>query len=141
MILQSDYLNTYFDEKRRKSVLRHAKKTLKDMDFDVIAVVGVSGLLWGTAIATNLGKKLCVVRKNDGSHSKYKVEGHIPHRNRTNWIIVDDFISSGTTVEYIIRAINNEVNRSSDNLLGVYEAHFKRFKNSGCLRELLKVNI
>lgn len=131
MVLQSDYLSMYFDAKKHASTLRHAKKTLKNMDFQIIVVRGVSGLLWGTAIARHMKKPLCVVRKKDGHHSYVSEEGYIP-TNGEKWIIVDDFISTGNTVETIAKAISGY----NGEFVGVYQAHYKSFVHLSTLSEL-----
>jgi orotate phosphoribosyltransferase len=101
MSYQVDYLGPYFDMAQRKRILRKAVKLVKDLnlDFDTVAVRGVSGLLWGSLVANKLNKHLVVSRKpNDSSHSAFRVEGKLPSNG---WIIVDDFICSGATVETI----------------------------------------
>jgi len=72
------------------------------VDFDAIAVRGVSGLLVGPAVAVALNKHLIVVRKthdtamNGSSHSYNQVEGCC--KKNCRYIIIDDFISTGETI-------------------------------------------
>lgn len=74
--------------------------------FDTIAVRGVSGLLIGGAVASELGKTLIVVRKpyeiRGNSHSYQLCEGD---RGARTYIILDDFICAGGTVKAIREAI------------------------------------
>jgi orotate phosphoribosyltransferase len=106
----ASYLEKVMTFKNRVKTLKSAKKVIKKkigMKFDTIAVTGVSGLVFGTVLAHELKKNLCVVRKQDGSHSHLKVESGQSGQGR--YIIVDDLIESGNT----IRRINSEI-QSSD---------------------------
>ena len=80
------------------------------LDFDAIAVRGTSGLLVGTMIAAMMNKSLVVVKKpNDGTHSGYEVEGASvafeEHGKALRYIIVDDLVSSGSTVQAIVNGV------------------------------------
>lgn len=80
------------------------------LDFDAIAVRGTSGLLVGPMIAAMMNKSLVVVRKpNDGSHSGYEVEGasvaSSAHSEPLRYIIVDDLVCSGSTVQTIVNGV------------------------------------
>ena len=69
-----------------------------------IAFRGMSGAVIAPIVAHELDLGLIVVRKpNDSSHSENRVEGerHKPY------VIVDDFVSTGTTVLAIIEAIED----------------------------------
>ncbi len=71
---------------------------------DAVAIRGVSGALVGPTVAETLNLGLCIVRK-DTAHSRYRVEGP---RDVTNYVIIDDLVSTGDTV----RAIQAEVSRT-----------------------------
>lgn len=79
-----------------------------EIDFDAIVVCGVSGLVVGPMVANALGVPLVVVRKEDdhSTHSDFQVEGCIPER----YIIIDDFIESGDTVQYIQGMMDEHAN-------------------------------
>jgi len=84
----------------RKSIIDFAVANLALMTdkFDAIAVTGLSGLLIGPSIADRLGKNVIAIRKKfDKSHSDYIFEGV----HSDNYVIVDDFSSSGETLYYI----------------------------------------
>lgn len=79
---------------------------LKDVEYDSIAVRGVSGAVMGGCLSGQTGKQLTVVRKRGvDSHKEChgQCEGlqHGPHK----YIIVDDFVSSGATLAHIISEI------------------------------------
>lgn len=69
------------------------------------AVSGVSGLAFGSAYSVRKRKSLLVVRKEDVKcHTTNKLEG-CPKYDQFNYMLVDDLVCTGTTMEYIIRKI------------------------------------
>jgi adenine/guanine phosphoribosyltransferase-like PRPP-binding protein len=82
--------------------------------FDSIACCGVSGLLVVAQIAELLDKNIVIVRKGEKCYSEFKTEGVSPFQ----YIIVDDLICSGSTVEHIKKEIKYEYQRSY--CVGVY---------------------
>lgn len=72
--------------------------------FDTVVFRGNSGCLIGPAVASQLGKEFLLVRKPDEkSHSGCGAEGNVAIQR---FIIIDDFVSSGTTVEAILAGID-----------------------------------
>lgn len=70
---------------------------------DAIAFTGMSGALVAPRVASLLDLPMLMVRKaHDGSHSNYRVEGFVGSQC---YVIVDDFVSSGATVEGICDCI------------------------------------
>ena len=90
--------------KMLRRAVREAKALAKSkkLDFDTIVFRGISGAIWGTAMAMALNKNMAVVRKpNDDTHSSgIKVEGH---KKIHRYLIVDDFTSTGHTVREILK--------------------------------------
>lgn len=90
-------------------VVRNTVKLLRDVEREkgeitTVVVTGVSGLLVGSAVCSALGLPITVVRKGtEASHSVYNVEGCIDFSNA---VILDDFISSGQTLQNCINALN-----------------------------------
>lgn len=73
------------------------------VDVPVIAVSGLSGLLVGPTVALETNRYLLVVRKlNEQRHSDNEVEGP---RGNFNYVILDDFLQSGSTVVRIVECI------------------------------------
>lgn len=90
------YLNTVSQQRHRAKTFELTIECLSKFDFDTIVVTGVSGLLIGPVVAHMMGKKIAVIRKeDDGSHSSDTIEGEIGDR----YVIIDDFICTGTTVK------------------------------------------
>lgn len=84
--------------------LRNAKKRLKGVEFDAVAVTGVSGIAFGAVLAFALKKHLVVVRKEESppSHSWKPVEGPV---KVTNYLFVDDLVDSGDTFRRVVAAV------------------------------------
>lgn len=94
----TDYLEIPLDPVRLKTAVAEAKKKLKGVKFDAIAVTGNSGTLFGGALSVALKKPIILVRKEKPNthahHSDYQVEGHL---EADTYIFVDDFMVSGKT--------------------------------------------
>ncbi len=84
--------------------IRNAQLAQVVPDFDAIAIRGMSGAVFGAPLAHVLGVNLVVVRKKeDGhAHSINDIEGL---RSVSKYLIVDDFIASGSTVQAIHNGI------------------------------------
>jgi orotate phosphoribosyltransferase len=127
------YLDETLQSNKRKNLIRESVAIIKryfanlDKKYKptAIACSGVSGLLIAPAIADALGLDLIVVRKNDdeGTHSSCRVEGVACD----NYLIVDDFVSTGATVKHIMGEIYNKLCKYSE-CVGVYSYHRNRRK-------------
>lgn len=87
--------------------IRLCIEELSKIDFDAIAFCGMSGALIAPVLAHKMGKELLMVRKNagnDGSHSAKFVEGYV--RANQKVVIIDDLISTGATLQNIVRGLN-----------------------------------
>lgn len=67
-------------------------------EFDAIAFRGVSGAMVAPTVAYLMGKHVLVVRKSDGNHSSFRVEGPV---NLDRYVIVDDLLCTGNTINVI----------------------------------------
>jgi orotate phosphoribosyltransferase len=78
-------------------------------DFDFIAVSGMSGVVVGAPAALRLHKPLVIVRKDDDSNGHHAGGSFIGFDSvKGRYVIVDDFTSSGRTLEYIINRIDHQ---------------------------------
>jgi adenine/guanine phosphoribosyltransferase-like PRPP-binding protein len=107
MNCHSQYLGLVLGSEVRKQTIANTVKHLRAWSdyFDTIVVSGTSGLLIGPSVADKLDKKIIVVRKdNDNSHigSNFIIEGDISGKR---YIIIDDVICSGNTVERMIKKV------------------------------------
>jgi orotate phosphoribosyltransferase-like protein len=79
--------------------VKQSVAALKSHKFDTIAFSGMSGAIIAPAIALAMNKALVLVRKKgDSTHSDYEVEGNCEAKR---YVIVDDFIETGKTRDYI----------------------------------------
>ena len=104
-MIASKYLTRQLDTTRRRLVIRSVVEALwrSKVEFDAIAVRGVSGLLIGPAVADHLRKHLLVVRKpRETYHTDRLVEGEMDIKS---YVIVDDIIASGDTVRSILEGV------------------------------------
>ena len=100
--------------------------TVKDMvaaikkfapEAEGIAFRGASGALVAMPICEKLQMLPMMVRKpNDGSHSGKQLEGGYCH----SFIIVDDLVDTGTTVQSILSTIDKVYGGSNYKCLGVF---------------------
>jgi orotate phosphoribosyltransferase len=131
------YLESLFDKKEYTEVVNKAVKQLKELrkkhPFESIAFRGMSGAMIVPAIAHKLGVKMLMVRKEDGSHAWHKVEGD-PVKQ---YIIIDDFIETGDTINEIIKQIKNNVARDIQ-CVGVYLYHKSSTNTKGNLKDKAK---
>lgn len=99
----SGYLEGVFVKAKRDKIIELAVKQLKDVDFDTIAVRGVSGTTIGSILAHVMNKELAVVRKTTtDSHADVLVESP---KIVSKYVFVDDFVDSGETLCYAWAAL------------------------------------
>lgn len=115
------YLRHGVNTKQRDAVVAEAVAKLTPIadTFDAIAFRGVSGALVAPIVAYLLKKDVLVVRKprtDETSHSYLTVEGTDAAAPR--YLIVDDLIATGKTVDAIIDAVYQS--RSKAECVGVY---------------------
>jgi hypothetical protein len=95
----ASYLENGCDHASVKELVKKAVRKLKKLDFDSIAFRGVSGALIAPIVAYKLKKPVTCIRKpTEPSHGCGTVEGAV---NFERYIIIDDFISTGDTVNTI----------------------------------------
>ena len=129
MTIRSVYLKVIFDPNIYKETVAKtvaAAKHIKSVtDFDTIAFCGMSGSAMAFILAHELGVDLlCVRKKNDGSHflsfNDNPLEGNLEAKK---YLIVDDFISSGRTVNYIIDSISKILPQAKAVAMVMYAAY------------------
>lgn len=101
----SSYLAPVFTPSGLRKCVRNLVKLLKPHvdKFDTIVFRGTSGALVGPAVALALDKPMLFIRKpSSDSHYSGICEGNVVTEN---YVIIDDFISSGNTLRAIKGAI------------------------------------
>jgi hypothetical protein len=107
-LYRTSYLSNVFDSDRFRGQILVAEQRIRKFaettDFDAIAFTGTSGSAFAYPLSFLLGMPLICVRKSaENNHYYGKVEGYLDAKS---YIIVDDFISGGTTIREIIKDIN-----------------------------------
>ena len=104
------------NHKERNRIIIKAVCDLRKIsnDFDSIACCGVSGLMVVPQIAELLNKNILIIRKNEKRYSEFRTEGIAPLR----YVVIDDLICSGTTINHITRIIKEEYPRAKS--IGIY---------------------
>lgn len=106
-IYSSGYLCRYINPGNLKDAIDSTVKAIEksNIKFDTIACRGISGLLVSPAVCAKLGVPPSIVRKTtEGCHSGYNYEG-LGTGEKINFIVVDDGISTGSTLEKTIEEI------------------------------------
>jgi hypothetical protein len=87
-------------------------KLQQKLKFDAVAFCGSSGAAIGFHVAIRHKIPVIYVRKKDEESHGGDVECNMPGgKNVKKYLIVDDFISTGRTVEYIVEQITEVANR------------------------------
>ena len=87
-----------------ETMVKNAQEVLEKVEYDTMIGIGLSGTLVVPLIARAMGKNFAIVRKpNDSNHRERAVEGYVGE----SWIFVDDFVSSGATLERVKAEIKN----------------------------------
>jgi len=120
-IVTAGYLSKVISIDRLRRTIDLSVKMLAGYDFDALAFTGMSGCLVGPSVCLALNKSMIVVRKKgDDTHSPYDVEGDKAARR---YIIIDDFIGSGATVNRIAKQVKLFAPQAV--CLGVLETYYQ----------------
>lgn len=115
-VIKSSYLSCIYHPQHFPQVvdatLKAARQVLETDSYDTIAFTGMSGAGLAFILSHALGIPLmCARKKDDSSHftnfnnkTTSRCEGHV---SIGRYLIVDDCISSGDTMRYIIRSIKD----------------------------------
>lgn len=103
------YFDVALEPKKLRSIAKDAKKVFDAIGIKVENVVGrgTSGIIALPIFAEVFGAAINIVRKHDtSSHSPNIIES-IHYKPLQNWVIIDDFVSSGNTVKKIAEAVDS----------------------------------
>jgi orotate phosphoribosyltransferase len=115
----ASYLDTVLRPKGLQETAREIVKMIKEskIQFDSIAFTGMSGTLVAPTVALRLRKNPVVIRKTtESTHSSCLIEAMA---EIGDYIIIDDFRSSGRTLTRIIDAMNG-IGITPDQCKGVF---------------------
>lgn len=121
------YMNRAFRE--RFEIVNEADGLLANVEFDTFVGIGISGTLVAPLLS-DMGKGghgFAIVRKEESTHSEHTIEGDL--NSDSKYIFVDDFIDSGSTLEKVLDAIDNEWRYSyfQPKMVGAYLYQDHRF--------------
>lgn len=109
MKILTDYLESALDPLKRKAKIKKMVALARNVRFNIIAFRGNSGALLAPTLADACNKNLLMIRTRKG-HSRLTIEGAVPKR-ACFYIIVDDLIDTGETIEIILRAVKRHDER------------------------------
>lgn len=83
--------------------MRRIRESFRGLEhkFDVVVVSGLSGTIPGAIYAHENNKQLVVIRKDDDICHGVRTEGREYFHHKQPYVIIDDFISCGTTMRRI----------------------------------------
>lgn len=123
----SEYLKNAFIPEELERIANSVYRVVKETNSELIVARGISGTIVVSAVAAIHKIPFAIVRKpNESSHSYEEVEltdkvlrsvytNAIDYTTyHTNWLIVDDLISTGATVRIIAKAIVDEQEVNGD---------------------------
>ncbi|CAB4196676.1 Phosphoribosyltransferase domain [uncultured Caudovirales phage] len=104
MTAHTEYLSDVFVKENFSETMRRtthlARMMRRAYKFDTIVFTGMSGAAVAFPLSLALNTSLVCIRKvNDNSHYPFSFEGNA---NVKDYIIVDDFISIGTTIRNVL---------------------------------------
>ena len=105
----SSHMRPYLTAESLQEKLELAERVLATCHqcFDTIAFSGMSGAFLGPPLAMRLHKGMAMIRKDsDDSHSSMMIEGF---NGCNHYVIVDDFVSTKSTINRIIDVIYNKI--------------------------------
>lgn len=117
MSMGSVYLNPFTEHGQHKEAIDGLIKVLDPHrdTFEAVAFRGLSGSIVAPAVAYMMGKGVIAVAKDTNRHGSCLVEGPC----LSPYIIVDDFVGTGNTIDAIREAIRHESPRSPGPLIGI----------------------
>jgi hypoxanthine phosphoribosyltransferase len=90
----------------RKTLVPNAQRALENVAFDTFVAQGASGMLVAPILAFAMEKNCVAVRKpGENEHTEQLLEGFVGRR----YVIVDDFIETGRTIQRIVNAVRDTV--------------------------------
>lgn len=92
------------------ALAKKLKSLRKKLPFDALAITGTSGMGMGFIMSYLLKIPVINVRKKSPSHYRSPIEGAI---NAKRYLILDDFMETGATVDKIRKTIRQELKGKS----------------------------
>lgn len=111
--MAASYMKQAFDTVLLRRIALETYRIMQEVDAEIVVARGLSGIVIVTSMAALFNTPFAIVRKaNEQRHSTNLVEiSGSEYQKYTNWIVVDDFISSGETMHEIAYAMERELTR------------------------------
>ena len=120
-MIKTHYLQCIYDKAKfkltREKTLEVVKQLVVDLPIDSLAFTGYSGAAMAYWLAAQLDLNLvCVRKENENSHYISNMKNYYNKDERTlvegdvsgkNYLIIDDFITTGMTAEHVLREIKH----------------------------------
>jgi orotate phosphoribosyltransferase-like protein len=115
--MAASYIKRAFDPVLLRRIALETYQVMRSVGAEVVVVRGLSGTVVATTMAALFNTPFAIVRKpNESSHSSFGLEVHTVFSEETfnnetyrDWIIVDDLISTGTTIREIKDKVDSSV--------------------------------
>lgn len=124
--MSSYYLHKALNPKSLNRIATETVKIARKVNAELIVVRGLSGILVAAAAGSEYGVPFAIVRKpgesthaSSGLEISYNDSDCSDDDKYANWIIVDDFISSGATMKAIFEEVENNARRIKGKCVGI----------------------
>ena len=117
--IRTDYLEEVYSKKYLKvlpQAVKEVRRLRRELGFDAIAFTGSSGAALAFPLSFQLQIPLIHVRKGSSHYYGGAIEGTVSSKK---YLIVDDFIESGSTIKRIIRKIKSVLKEQAQPV-GIY---------------------
>lgn len=122
-MVRSSFMTSVFDAGRREEAILNATVALSSLPLNNLTLVGtgLSGAMMLTLLSHHTKTPCTLVRKkNSSSHSNLEIEGEMDF---DDYVIIDDQIDTGATIEHITNVIKSKNPRARLAGILLYECH------------------
>lgn len=119
------YFNLAFDSEA--DLIANAERTLNglNIDFDSMAAIGMSGHMVLPLLARHFGVPFMAIRKPGvNCHDDHGIGQYGRGAIGRRWILVDDFVCTGATVETARRQVDAAIEQHNQNTINKFDSEF-----------------
>jgi hypoxanthine phosphoribosyltransferase len=134
LVITGNYFPSFYDD---NLFLTNAKRILKNVDYDTMVGIGLSGVLAVCKLSTAFHKYGLYIRKGgETAHSSWPQEGFIGSK----WIFVDDLISTGSTFKVAYERVRDliRIRDHKSKFMGAYLYEHRTFRTVKSLEEVFE---
>ena len=140
VLLRLDHYHRYSQGEGLKIIVEKSARLLEErgVDFDTIAVQGVSGLLVGAPLAMVLGKDLLIIRKpGDKTRLHHLIPAGIGSNQKI--LLLDDCVQTGATLSNMLSNIKHYCHNPAFVGLFLYIQKHPKTRTVQCDGEVINV--